>query len=336
MAGNMPAAGQRIPGHIQRVLRVAPGTFRPAMVVSDYGNVAISGRRHSPSPTGDSPPRRQGRAEREARARRIKVAFDAYDRSGDGMLEVSELRTTFKALGNFSAEEIQRVGADLDTSGDGTVSLKEFEAWILREVATERPEIAKAKAILAPSDSDGLEATFYTFCAPGHADMSVHRFISLCRACKLLDAKVKERDVELILSSSKVNARHQIKFHQFELALRSLAERKGADYEDVKNAALNAPRGLCRSEGEDGRRASQEAAQGDADAQGLQPTPRVEAGASRAGPRTGARHRKRVKLQLGVHEPVDNSNLWKTFGLRTEAGRALKLLYSPRQNELPA
>jgi len=57
---------------------------------------------------------------------RIKKTFERYDMSGDGNLDLDELRDVLKALGSFTVTEIANICADLDTSKDGNVSFDEF------------------------------------------------------------------------------------------------------------------------------------------------------------------------------------------------------------------
>ena len=74
------------------------------------------------------------------------------------------MATALRNLGSLTNEEVRHVCADLDKSKDRHISYAEFRAWIKNGQSSR--EIEKAKAILAPSDSDGLEAVFYNFCAP--------------------------------------------------------------------------------------------------------------------------------------------------------------------------
>merc|ERR1712060_777897 len=92
---------------------------------------------------------------------RIKETFQRYDKSGDGSLDIEEMRETLKTLGSFNIDEIRHVCADLDKNKDGDISFQEFEAWI--KSPSKKKEMIKAKAILAPCDDGGLEAVFFNF-----------------------------------------------------------------------------------------------------------------------------------------------------------------------------
>merc|ERR1712113_585160 len=120
----------------------------------------------------------------------------------------------------------------------GEVSFKEFDAWVRGK--TTCGEAAKAKAILAPSDDDGLEAIYYNFCGAGHSDMDGKSFTKMCKDCDLLTKKLPEKDVDIIFKDNRVKPKSQrrINFQQFETALELLAEAKGVKVKEIRNAVL--------------------------------------------------------------------------------------------------
>jgi len=64
-------------------------------------------------------------------AARVKDLFQRYDKSRDGQLDKDELQKVLKILGpSFMKEEIARWCIELDPSGDGQVSHREFMDWI--------------------------------------------------------------------------------------------------------------------------------------------------------------------------------------------------------------
>merc|ERR1711877_99491 len=89
-------------------------------------------------------------------------------------------------------------------------------------------EITKAKAILAPSSGDGLEAVFYNFCGAGYQDLDGKGFLKLCRDCKLVDKQLDPPSIDIIFSDNKVKpkTKKRIDFFEFEMALELVAERK--------------------------------------------------------------------------------------------------------------
>ncbi|CAJ1374645.1 unnamed protein product, partial [Effrenium voratum] len=246
-----------------------------------------------------------------AREERIKKAFQTYDATGDGSLNIEELRKALKVLGTFSEDEVRKVCADLDKSQDGEVSFEEFSAWI--KAGQGPKEATKAKAILAPADSDGMEAVFYNFCGVGHADMDGKGLRKLCMDCNLLDKKLDGPSLDLIFADHRVKPKScsRIDFFQFEVALELLSEKKGVPKSEARNAMLQ---------------------------QGQPKMPKISTVIlkPRVVKKDSARSvsEKRIASILrGANEDawrreVDNTALWRTFGLDSRAGRILKRVYS--------
>eukprot|EP00930_Biecheleria_cincta_P089456 TRINITY_DN78765_c0_g1_i1.p1 TRINITY_DN78765_c0_g1~~TRINITY_DN78765_c0_g1_i1.p1 ORF type:complete len:520 (+),score=98.53 TRINITY_DN78765_c0_g1_i1:30-1562(+) len=263
----------------------------------------------------------------QAREERIRKAFDKYDYTGDGSLDIEELGKALKVLGSFSNDEVKKVCADLDKSKDGVISFQEFASWI--KSGSGQKEVQKAKSILAPSDSDGLEAVFYNFCGAGHADMDSKSFKRILTDCNLLDKNLDATSVDLIFSETRVRARGQkngIDFFQFEVALEFIAEKKG-----VSKAAIRTPILLQGSPKHSGAAHALDAPKFAIPGEG----------AHRAGKkhkRSASEKRIDAILKAPLNEvegqetwrnTVDNSQLWKVFGLDSRAGRTLKRIYNP-------
>eukprot|EP00441_Pelagodinium_beii_P045446 CAMPEP_0197624796 /NCGR_PEP_ID=MMETSP1338-20131121/4326_1 /TAXON_ID=43686 ORGANISM="Pelagodinium beii, Strain RCC1491" /NCGR_SAMPLE_ID=MMETSP1338 /ASSEMBLY_ACC=CAM_ASM_000754 /LENGTH=495 /DNA_ID=CAMNT_0043195025 /DNA_START=67 /DNA_END=1554 /DNA_ORIENTATION=+ len=255
----------------------------------------------------------------EEREAKIKEAFKKYDPTGDGMLlSIAELQSALNALGSFSPEEVRNVCADLDKSRDGEISYQEFSAWI-RDGSGDR-EVIKAKAILAPSDSDGLEAVFYNFCGAGKADMDGKSFLKVCEDCSLLSKKFTSTAVDLIFSDTKVKRKGQrvIDFNEFEVALELVADRRGLSKEEVRQKVVlqGKPKISAR--------------------------PTLHSSSSGLGKMTtklsaAQKHGKADQAAEKSRRPrkeVELTSLWKIFGCNTEAGRALKSIYAPRRHKI--
>lgn len=271
-----------------------------------------------------------------AREAQLREVFNRYDSSCDGFLEIDELETVLKSLGAFTHHEVVEVCKDLDTSGDGEVSFDEFLAWMRQGQGSH--VVTKAKAILAPSDDDGLESVFYMFCSAGRSDMDAPGFVRMCSAADLCDKKFNDVSLDLIFKNCKKRGEKRMKFERFEATLKNVAEVKGVPLAEVRNALLQ----VC------GPRLAGTKAIG----------PRIDRPDS---PTSGARHgstfggARRASTpgllgrRLSISErrpsqvdkdqsaelvpkdfvipPVDNRNLWKAFGIDLEAGRSLKTLY---------
>lgn len=262
----------------------------------------------------------------EAREARIREVFQKYDNSGDGSLDISELEKTLQNLGAFTKVETKKVCDDLDKSGDGEVDYEEFAAWI--KSASGAKEILKAKAILAPSDSDGLEAIFYNYCGPGKADMDTQGFLRLMMDGKLVDKDFPKASVQILFADTKVKpkGRRTLDFDQFEIALEAVAERKQLRRDQVRSACLEATAPAKPSKFRQAVKqigilnAAFLCKGGEEDGQG--------AAATAATPPAVSKPKKEKRLDDWKRD-VDNSGLWKVFGLDSSAGRALKGIYTP-------
>jgi Ca2+-binding EF-hand superfamily protein len=255
------------------------------------------------------------------RTARIKATFQKYDKSGDGNLEIPELHVALHNLGCFTTEEVKRVCTDLDKNRDGMVSFKEFSAWVSSGSGTK--EVTKAKAILAPTDSDGLEAVFYNFCGPGHLDMDHGAFLKMCRDCNWEDERSDEHTLDLIFNKLKHRSTQRIEFEQFEELRDLLAQKRGADHEEIYDALIRTWKPQVRL-------------------LNVTKTKEFELGSRPLGSSTprSPRKPKTPRRALGVTRlPViktprslDNTELYKVFGMNTPAGRALLRCYPPKES----
>lgn len=248
------------------------------------------------------------------REKRVKEAFDMYDLSGDGFLDMEEMRNAMGKMFLFNQEEVHKICNDLDTSNDGVISYKEFSNWMRR--GTGSKEVLKGKTILAPIDSDGLDAVFYVFCGPGKTEMEMKDFVKFCRNTKITDATLPPAVAELIFNDHRVkeHGKRTLDFFEFGAALEQLAERKHVKVSDLHTVALltGGPQAkLTPSKGGEprlkGRRMrSRRVSRIQRDTKKLQPI---------------------LQDKEGWRRDVDNAQLWKTFGLSTSAGRALRQIY---------
>lgn len=202
--------------------------------------------------------------------------------------------------------------ADLDKSKDNRISYHEFSSWI--RDGTGNKEMQKAKAILAPSDSDGLDVCFFNFCAAGKSGLDGTNFLKLCEDCDLLGKELTPTAANIIFCDTRVKQKGQRKIdvEHFEVALELVAEKIGKSTHEVRRAIIN---------------------------QGRPRKPNLV-----ASPRSGKQYKsgdgldveekslpKSVQEAVGPVKKVEMGLMWKVFGYNTAAGRSLRVLYSLRQ-----
>lgn len=250
---------------------------------------------------------------------RIRKAFQTYDIDSSGLMDLDAMANALKNLGSLTAEEVRNVCADLDKSKDRHISYAEFRSWIKNGMGTR--EIEKAKAILAPSDSDGLEAVFYNFCGAGKAELDGKNFFKLCEDCQLLDPKMNSAQVDLIFCDTRVKKKgtRTIDVVQFEVALEILAERTGVPKQDLRMEVLMKGKPEFRGTAVDStaRRTSAQ--------------PKRKARKSSIAKQVAA-----ADADLGAAPAVpppklDVSGLWKVLGRHTPAGRRLWSIYGEKK-----
>jgi len=257
----------------------------------------------------------------DARALRIQKTFQRYDKSGDGSLDIEEMKVALKELGSFNISEIRHACTDLDKNKDGEISFKEFESWI--RTPSNDKTLIKVKAVLAPSDSDGVEAAFYNFCGAGRAEMDNSSFVKMCKDCKLIDKKMTEQAADAIFSSPKVKPKggRAVDFDQFEDALDLVAEKRDVTNESVRAAVLEA--------------SSRFPLVPDSSKFRLEPIRRA-APKNSLSPITVNRKKRLPKIDATTSSVFDNSELWKVFGSDTKAGMTLKRLYCTDRSWSPS
>jgi len=182
----------------------------------------------------------------ETRTAKIKAVFKMYDKDGDGSLDIDELKNSMRCLGNFTIDEISKVCADLDKSKDGEISEEEFVEWM--KSRSRAKEMTKAKAMLSPSDGDGLEIGFYNCCGAGRAEMDGMRFVKVLKDCKLLGKELDEQAVDAILNDPTVKRTGQrfLDFDDFEVALELVADKRNMSGEAVRAAIIEGVRFVTR------------------------------------------------------------------------------------------
>jgi len=147
---------------------------------------------------------------------RIKEVFARFDTSGDGSLDMYELRKVLKTLvGKLSYRELDQYCKDVDKSGDGQVSLKEFVEWVLKGSASELI-IQSIKAETGEKRSQRIKDTFDRYDASGDGSLDISE---LQTVLKQLGAFTNAEVVTVCKDLDKSND-GQVDFDEFEAWLK--------------------------------------------------------------------------------------------------------------------
>jgi len=171
---------------------------------------------------------------------RVKELFFQYDKNGDGTISIDELMPILQSVANMREADIRKMFRTMDKNGDGSIEIDEFVSWVF---GRQSKQDARAKAALIPSDTSGLQLTFYKFCGPAATEMDGKSFTKLCKDCKLLGKQFTAADADVIFSKVIVPGQRRIGFEQFERTLELVAEKTGADLEELREdiAAAHGP-----------------------------------------------------------------------------------------------
>lgn len=216
----------------------------------------VEGATSSPAPKRSAAPS----ARRSELGDKVAEVFRRFDRNGDGTIDKNELKQILESLhqGEFTDAQVELVLQQADTNGDGNVDYEEWAAWVahpgegadaLRMGAAARSGRPSAKSAAAPAagaksaaapaaasrsghvddgDVQGLQDAFHKYCA-GSRDMDGKTFIKMCKDVGLVDKKFTPTDVDLIFAKVVTKGQRRIDFHQFQNAIRLIAEKKGID-----------------------------------------------------------------------------------------------------------
>merc|ERR1712164_201728 len=91
----------------------------------------------------------------EEQKQEIKEAFDLFDTDGSGSIDAKELKVAMRALGfEPKKDEIAKMIADVDDSGDGEIDFDEFMVMMTAKMGEKdsRDDLLKAFRVF---DSDG-------------------------------------------------------------------------------------------------------------------------------------------------------------------------------------
>ena len=105
--------------------------------------------------------------------KKIVMAFNLFDTSGDGAINFTEFQAAVDSLGfiaseNMSDEQVHDMYVECDTSGDGLIQLDEFKAMMLTTLCDEAAEDRRLR--FAENVNENLEITKNTSAVPVRRD----------------------------------------------------------------------------------------------------------------------------------------------------------------------
>jgi centrin-1 len=97
----------------------------------------------------------------EEQRQEIKEAFDLFDSDGSGTIDAKELKVAMRALGfEPKKEEIRKMIADIDKSGDGQIHFEEFLAMMTVKMSQRDSREEMIKAFRLFDDDETGRITF--------------------------------------------------------------------------------------------------------------------------------------------------------------------------------
>ena len=95
-----------------------------------------------PEPEPESEPEPEPEPEPDEPADALMDAFKVFDRDGNGVIDIDELRHMMVALGeDLSEDEIQATLAEADSDGDGVINFEEFKVIMLMDRSPSEPPV---------------------------------------------------------------------------------------------------------------------------------------------------------------------------------------------------
>merc|ERR1711939_128129 len=85
----------------------------------------------------------------------VKEAFDLFDTDGSGAIDATELKVAMQALGfEPTAEEVEKMVADIDTDGNATIEFEEF-VEMMEGKMSDKDQVEEMQKAFKLYDADG-------------------------------------------------------------------------------------------------------------------------------------------------------------------------------------
>tara|TARA_B100000035_G_C20822037_1_gene474688 strand:- start:227 stop:661 length:435 start_codon:yes stop_codon:yes gene_type:complete len=127
-----------------------------------------------------------------------KEAFSLFDKDGDGVVDVKEIKSVMKSLNlNYTQQNIKDMIDDIDVNGDGFIDFDEFITMICKKSST--------------SDNE-LKEAFKVFDKDGNGSISASE---LKHVMNNLGEKLTDEEVDEMIREADVDGDGEINFEEF-------------------------------------------------------------------------------------------------------------------------
>jgi calcium-dependent protein kinase len=140
----------------------------------------------------------------------LREVFDSIDTDKSGTLDVEELKSAFKTIGQDAADEtIEKMFAIGDTDGDNSISFDEFKVIMLSDIET----ISEDEAIEVPKYTvEQLREVFGKIDTDGSGDLDVEE---LKIAIRTVRPGTDDETIAKIIASADADGNTRISFDEF-------------------------------------------------------------------------------------------------------------------------
>ncbi|XP_074657220.1 neo-calmodulin-like [Tubulanus polymorphus] len=141
----------------------------------------------------------------ENNMKKLREAFNRFDKDGDGKISIEELKSLMKTLGHDPTdEELQKFMSAFDKDGNNSIEFKEFIDMMLRR---ERAQ---------PEDIKEMQQAFNVFDKDGDGYITAEELKSVLGG---LGEKLSDSDVQEMMKEADLDRDGKINYEEFSLML---------------------------------------------------------------------------------------------------------------------